>query len=104
MVEFDDSGSSWLWLVFGLFGLPLMGMLVACAFAVALTGQMQHITGHDVAALSQHAGQLIEIVAAALGLSGGFFAWRLLAPQARAVAQHSLCLQSARIVAINPSL
>lgn len=97
-IDNDDDSSSWLWLVFGTYGLPLLCMFVATAFATFLTEQTQPVVQVDA---TSGVAELIVLLAAVSGLCGGFFIWRSLLPYAQSLAQQSLCLQSARIVAVS---
>lgn len=100
LVEIDEQGSGWLWPVFGAYGLPLAGMLLATGSATAIVGGIvPHSDNNAFLALAE----VLTILSAIGGLAAGLFAWRQLAPRALACAGRSLCLHSARIVAINPS-
>lgn len=85
-LEIDDQGSGWLWSVFAAYGLPLMGMLLATALSTLLIGN-----------------ELLVAVSAVVGLCGGIFAWRQVAPAILSRACRGLCLHSARIVSMSPS-
>lgn len=96
LIDIDEHGSGWLWSVFGAYGLPLTGLLLATGLATALTapgsgGQADIST------------ELVVVLSALSGLAGGIFAWRALASRVLTCVERSLCLQSARIVAISPS-
>ncbi|MFK7857844.1 MAG: SoxR reducing system RseC family protein [Granulosicoccus sp.] len=87
MLEIDEQGSGWLWPVFGAYGLPLSGLLVATAASTASTADASDFA------------ELFVVLSALAGLFGGIFAWRQVAPGVLARAERSLCLRSARIVA-----
>jgi len=98
IVEIEENGSGWLWTVFGAFGIPLFFMLLACATASFLTARVGITAGEAPGA----AAELSIALASALGLAGGIFAWRFIAPLALGRAQRSFFLHSARIVSIIP--
>ncbi len=104
VVEIDDSGSAWLWPVVAAYGLPLFGMLTATGITSSITGVL---ASADSAALAAPGRELVVLLSAALGLYGGILAWKKLSSsyfrRVLVNAERSLCLQSARIVAINPS-
>lgn len=98
LVEIDDSGSGWLWPVFGAYGLPLAGLLSLTTVASYLTTFMA-----EPDKLSSAVAELMIVASAAAGLCGGIVAWRRVAPRVLARAERSLCLQTARIVGMQPS-
>lgn len=104
LVEIDDSGSDWLWPVLGAYGLPLFFMLLTTGLTSLLTSMM--LAGDSVNT-ANHWAEVVVLASAGLGLYGGVFAWRWLSSGHFSYlltnAERSLCLQSARIVAINPS-
>ena len=100
LVEIDEQGSDWLWPVFGAYGLPLVGMLVTTGLVSTVMGKIMPSSG--TGSLTA-AAELLIVFSAIAGLAGGIFAWRHLTPRALACATRSLCLHSARIVAVNPS-
>ena len=105
VIEIEDSESSqWLLPVLGAYGLPLLGMLLATGTLSALTGALQGVNSVE---LHSYWAELVVLAGAGLGLCGGLFAWRSLSSnylgRVLADAERSLCLQSARIVAIEPS-
>ena len=95
IIDIEGQNSQWLWPVFGAFGLPLAGMLLATVFASVFfsTGSAQ---GTSFSASGQSA--LVEVVAAIGGLAAGIWLWRRLAPAVLARVMPGLCLDSARIV------
>jgi len=95
-IEFDDRGSSWLWLVAGSYGLPLVGLLLS-SLSVWLWIR-NTATSTDLANVSPATTDLPVAIAACLGLAGGLFAWRLISPAVIQKLQKGLCLESARIV------
>ena len=121
VVEIDDEGSAWLGLVLGAYGLPLLGMLLAtglaAGFAAVLTGGGTAGAESDVAygvtsgvvntmrnstIIAQWQAELGILLAAVTGFIAGHFGWRQLSARAMCSAEHSLCLQSARIVGSVP--
>lgn len=95
LVEIDEQGSGWLMAVFGAYGLPLAGLLMASALATAfIESGMSH--------LSPGLKDLLVLLSAIAGLGGGIFASRTLESHVLACAGRSLCLQSARIVGTCP--
>lgn len=99
-IEVDDTGSNWLWLVAGAYGLPTLGMLTA----TILSSFFLPSAALPESATIDNSGLWREAVVAGsalVGLAGGVFAWRYLAPKLVARLNLSLCLQSARIVAID---
>ena len=97
IVDIDEHGSDWLWSVSGAYGLPLAGLLLATGLATAFTGS-------DSARLTAMQAELAVVLGALGGLAGGIFAWRTMASRVLTCVARSLCLQSARIVAISPTL
>ncbi len=104
VVEFDDGGAHWLWLVCGAYGLPLAGLMAATVItSFYLPGEAfsQTVSGalHD----------LVLAAAALLGLAGGVIAWRMVAPRVLLHLEKQLGLQTGRIVAagtvpLNPAV
>jgi hypothetical protein len=101
LVQIDDHGSQWLWPVFGAFGLPLAGMLLASVFTSFF---LLAESGPGVIQLGSRYFALFEIAAAVGGLAAGIWLWRCLAPAALAQADLGLCFESARIVSTTPNL
>ncbi len=101
LIEFDDQSTSWLWLVAGSYGLPLLGMLGASlsAWLWIQNTAAPSVNGQGLAASSDAP----VAMAALLGLGGGLFAWRLISPMVFQKLQPGLCLQSARIVSNSSS-
>lgn len=97
LIDIDEHGSGWLWSVFGAYGLPLTGLLLATGLATALTAS-------GSGGRADLSAELVVVLSALGGLAGGIFAWRALASRVLTCVERSLCLQSARIVAISPSL
>jgi positive regulator of sigma E activity len=92
-IEIEEAGSSWLWLVAGAYGLPLLGLLLA---SLITTWAMPTIgTSLLVKSLSE---DVLVAIAALLGLSGGVIAWRMLSTTLVARLETGLCLNTARIV------
>lgn len=93
-IEIEDSGSQWLWLVAGAYGLPLIGFvgasLVTWLYVRDLARPRLFNVAFSVDALAALTGFL--------GLCGGLIAWRKLSPHVLARLETGLCLQSARIV------
>jgi len=98
-IEIEESGSCWLWLVAGAYGLPLSGMLVASLVASWAMPTLATSPGFTVS-LSDDA---VVAIAALLGLAGGIIAWRLLSAPVLARLESGLCLNSARIVSTRSS-
>jgi len=98
IVEIEENGSGWLWSVLGAVGIQLFSMLLAGATASVVTARIGTTAGETPGA----AAELSIALAAALGLAGGIFAWRLIAPLALERAQRSFFLHTARIVTIIP--
>ena len=88
LIEIEEQGSAWLWSVFGAYGLPLLGMILATVLTTAF-------------ATSDFA-EIFVILAAAAGLLAGIWLWRRVSSWALVCADSSLCLQSARIVDVVP--
>lgn len=104
VVEFEDAGSRWLWLVCGAYGLPTAGLMAATFIA-------SHYWPAEVhpQALSSEIRDLVLAAAALSGLAGGVIAWRVMAPGVLLRLKKRLGLQSGRIVAagtvpLNPSV
>lgn len=93
-IEIQESGASWLWLVAGAYGLPLLGLLLASLAA------NWAFTDHSGALPLAHylSNDAIVAIAAILGLAGGVIAWRMLSTSVLARLEKGLCLNSARIV------
>lgn len=93
VIDIDDeqSGSTWLWAVFGAYGLPLAGMMIATGVASALWG-----TGGADPASSL--AELRILMSAGAGLFSGLVVWRLTSHRLLQISERSLCLLSARIV------
>lgn len=91
VLEIDEQGSGWLLAVCAAYGLPLLGLLMLTALATGIAGT------------ASVGAELFIIVSALIGLCGGILAWRQLSPSLLARAERSLCLRSARIVAMYPS-
>lgn len=96
IIDIDEPGAGWLFSVFGAYGLPLAGLLLATGFATVLTDSGS-VNGPVTSA------ELVVVLSALGGLAGGIFAWRAMASRVLTCVERSLCLQSARIVAISPS-
>jgi len=96
LIEFDDQGTAWVWLVAGSYGLPLLGLLGA-SFSAWLWIQNTAASSVNVQGLAASSDVPVAI-AGLLGLAGGLFAWRLISPMVFQKLQPGLCLQSARIV------
>ena len=92
-IDIDDgqAGSTWLWAVFGAYGLPLAGMLIATGGASALWGAGGAVPASSFA-------ELRVLVSAGAGLFSGIVAWRLFSRRLLQMSEHGLCLLSARIV------
>ena len=89
LVDLGDQGSGWLWPVFGAYGLPLAGMILATAV---------------ISSLSTPAwAEFLAILGAIGGLWAGIWAWRRISSRVLISVERSLCLQSARIVGVVPS-
>ena len=103
MIQIDDTGSRWLWLVAGAYGLPTLGLIGATALASFLLPALQVHT--DTVTESGQWREALIAAAALIGLAGGVFAWRYVSPVVIARLEKGLCLQSARIVAVdNPTV
>lgn len=92
-IEIEGTDSSWLWLVAGAYGLPLLGVLLASLVANWAAPALITMRGLDTAS-----NDGIVAVAALLGLAGGVIAWRMLSKIALARLASGLCMSSARIV------
>lgn len=109
-VTIDEQGNHWLWAVFGAYGLPTLGLLFAALMGAWFVEPMlpQWLAALGFQQLSAMADSsaglydMVTIICAGIGLFGGVIAWRFMAPQALALCQQSLCLHSARIVAVDP--
>ena len=100
IIEHEDGDASWLWAVAGAYGLPTLGLLLACLLATLLLPI-------EPASETRFGGAaprdwLIGVSSLA-GLAGGLIAWRKLAPLILARIRTGPCLQSARIVAVDQS-
>lgn len=98
-IEIEEADSSWLWLVVGAYGLPLMGVLVA---SLTANWAAPILSGSRVLGGTVSVDGVVAI-AALLGLAGGVIAWRKLSPTVLARLQTGLCLNSARIVNVSSS-
>lgn len=96
-VEIDEQGSGWLWFVFGAYGLPLAGMLLFTAAGSVFL----HSSSAYATSASLLMSELIIVAMALIGLAAGVMVWRRVAARVLAGVEHSLCLSSARIVAIH---
>jgi len=97
VVEHEDGGSGWLWMVGGAYGLPTVSMLAACLLADAfLPGSSSSGSVPSVPGAREWLTGLLSLA----GLAGGVIAWRSLTPFMMGWAQTGPCLQSARIVAV----
>ncbi len=104
MVEFEDAGSAWLWLVCGAYGLPTAGLMAATLIT-------SHFLPAEIMSQSVSGGlrDLVLAAAALSGLAGGVIAWRVMAPRVLLRLKKRLGLQSGRIVAagtvpLNPAV
>ena len=97
VIDIDEQGAGWLLSVFAAYGLPLAGLLLATGLATVFTGSGS-VNGPVTSA------EWVVALSAFGGLAGGIFAWRAIASRVLTCVERSLCLQSARIVAISPSL
>ena len=89
LVDISDQGSAWLWPVFGAYGLPLAGMILATAVVSALS--------------TPASAEFLHLIAAIGGLWAGIWVWRRISLRVLTSVERSLCLQSARIVGVVPS-
>jgi len=96
LIEFDDPGSAWVWLVAGSYGLPLFGLLAASLSAWLLIQNSDPSTVN--AQMLAASSDLPVAIAGLLGLTGGLIAWRLISATVIQKLRPGLCLQSARIV------
>ncbi|ASJ74460.1 SoxR reducing system RseC family protein [Granulosicoccus antarcticus] len=96
IVEFDEAGPQWLWLVCGSYGLPTVGLIVSTIIASLFLSELPAA----VALQSSFNGfrDLILAVAALAGLAGGVFAWRMMTPGVLLRLEKRLSLQTGRIV------
>lgn len=94
VVELEDTGAHWLWLVCGAYGLPLAG-LMAATFIMSLNLPVD-ASPHF---LSGGQRDLVLATAALAGLAGGVIAWRTIAPRVLSHLETRLGLQTGRIVA-----
>ena len=99
-IEIDDSGSRWLWLVAGAYGLPTLGLIGATLLATLFLPSPTLLHGDIINAPGSQREALIAFAALA-GLAGGVFAWRSLSRWVIARLEKGLCLQSARIVVVD---
>jgi len=109
----NDWRNDWLIVVLASYGLPmaslmLAAMLGAWALAPALAsflfaGSAPEISVGGGMPGSAAFNDTVTLICAMLGLFGGVIAWRLAAQPLLARSQASLCLRSARIVAVTPS-
>lgn len=93
-IEIDDSGSQWLWLVAGAYGLPLLGFL---GLSLLTWLSVKDIAQPTLFSFSLSTDALVAL-AAFMGLCGGLIAWRTLSPYVLPRFETGLCMQSARIV------
>ena len=93
-IEIEEADSSWLWLVAGAYGLPLLGMLLASVVANWILPTLA--TSLTINEYLSDDG--VVAIAALLGLAGGIIAWRMLATTVLERLESGLCLNSARIV------
>lgn len=94
IIEFEEEGAHWLWLVCGAYGLPTVS-LMAATFVTSL-----YLSGDAPGQAASGAFRDLVLAAAALtGLAGGVIAWRMIAPRVLLPLQKQLDLQSGRIVA-----
>lgn len=100
VIEHDDADSGWLWVVAGAYGLPTLGLLAACLLAEWFLPVSVVVTSHLVL---PGAREWLTGLISLLGLAGGVIAWRTVAPYTQVLVQTGLCLQSARIVAVDES-
>jgi positive regulator of sigma E activity len=98
-IEIEEAGSSWLWLVAGAYGLPLLGLLLA---SFAASWIMPGLARSQLISESLSEDAVVA-VAAILGLAGGVIAWRMLSATVLARLETGLCLNSARIVSNSSS-
>ncbi len=104
VVEFDDGGAHWLWLVCGAYGLPTAGLMAATVItSLYLQGDAFSQT------ISGGLRDLLLAAAALVGLAGGVIAWRMMAPRVLLRLEKRLGLQTGRIVAagtvpLNPAV
>jgi positive regulator of sigma E activity len=99
-IEIDDSGSRWLWLVAGAYGLPTLGLIGATLLATVFLPSPALLQG-DIISVPGSQREAFIAFAALAGLAGGVFAWRSLSPWVITRLEKGLCLQSARIVAVD---
>lgn len=98
IVEFDDDpDSGWLWLVMGAYGLPTAGLVLSTVSLGLMLEHLAPLAGLESAAYRD----LLLAIAACVGLAGGVFAWRRLAPAMLERTDAGHCLQSGRIVAFS---
>lgn len=93
-IEIEEAGSSWLWLVAGAYGLPLLGLLLA---SLSASWAVQSASASSLFNQPFSEDALVAI-AALVGLAGGVIAWRMLSTTVLARLETGLCLNSARIV------
>ncbi len=104
VIEFDEGGAHWLWLVCGAYGLPTAGLIAATVITSF------YLPGDGISqAISGGLRDLVLAAAALLGLAGGVIAWRMMAPQVLLHLEKQLGLQTGRIVAagtvpLNPAV
>ena len=89
LVDVGERGSGWLWPVFGAYGLPLAGMILATAVLSSVSTPAW--------------AELLALFGAIGGLFAGIWAWRCISSRVLTSVERSLCLQSARIVGVVPS-
>lgn len=97
-VAHDEGDSSWLWLVSGAYGLPLLGMLIAGVAAHLFALNFSQPASVDVAS-----ADTMVAMASGIGLLAGLWCWRRLEARVLARVQPRLCLQSLQVVTIDDS-
>jgi hypothetical protein len=107
VVEFDDSGSQWLWLVCGAYGLPTAGLMLATIIAGFYLPDLPGAASLQSTAAGFR--DLLLAAAALTGLAGGVIAWRMIAPRVFLRLEKQLGMQSGRIVSagtfpLNPAV
>ncbi len=93
-IEIDDGGSTWLWLVAGAYGLPLLGFVSASLAAGLWVSKLPETYLHN----SVFSADALVAAAAFTGLCGGLIAWRTVSAYVLSHLETGLCIQSARIV------
>ncbi len=96
VVEFDDDAhAGWLWLIFGAYGLPTLGLVTTIMASSLVLDDLWPSSSMSLALQD-----LFMAIAGLVGLAGGVIAWRKLAPGLLRRTEAGRCLQSARIVAV----